>query len=856
MIPFVFSDDEKFILIFHEVLVPLEADDGDVEAGGDAGAAASDEELAGAISVIAPDGTMVTDLRCPYLASEWFGIQYKQINDVMFLAHGNHAPMRLERGLNAAGDAAEWHLFELDFNPPVLLDENRTEKSLSFVYSGGAEGMLNASDDTFGPGHVGAYFELRHRRVKATAELDLSYNSSTSVGVMPPGKYYFLQKVVSIHFSPSSGSSGSSGSDEGMITVVFGEWFLVGQGDSAAMSEAWVYASEHLFDDGYPIYGDQWDFQQIQTAVDEGYAWHTNIKTYSDSSFASGTLLSDSVLVVGDWYLTTTNYWYGTLWVERAVNEGTESLQWERIREYTSQSDRNVSSASGHVDYPCFLRLRYSQKGDPFAGAVWTGSKPSAYAKARAVLESENSYDELLLRVTEVVSARQAKAKVVSGEPNDAAVTAWAESAWSDARGFPSAVGLYEQRIYWANTRKAPNTFWASAIDDFQNFRAGSKDSDALAVTLAATEQNGIMWLEQLRRFHALTKSRDFSITGGEQDGTPVSATNIIVRSEAVAGAVGVQPVAVGDTLLFAGRGGIRLYELAYSLERDGYIGNDISMLAPDLLAAGIVQVCYARQPDNTIYCLMADGTLAALCYMPAENVNAWGVMRLSDELGPVSGMCVLPGTYSDEVWILAGDKVMRVSTGMGAEEGVHLDCSLIVTGAALHDWGVYAMDAEGGTLSYPFEKFDCVVFKENGGRVHFRDLGFSENGALYFPEEVSGAVRCVIGLPYSGELETMPVDMIFQDGPAAGLVRRIVEVTPHFHETVSCKLGRGDALLPVDFRNTADRMDAVNPAFSGYTAAIKWAMGSSREETIRVVQDLPFPCTVLGLAVKWEAFV
>jgi hypothetical protein len=436
---------------------------------------------------------------------------------------------------------------------------------------------------------------------------------------------------------------------------------------------------------------------------------------------------------------------------------------------------------------------------------------------------------------------------------------------------------MYEQRVFWANTRQKPNTIWASAIDDFQNFEYGVDDSDAFVITLAATEQNGIMWMDSLRRFHVSTKSRDFSITGGEQDGAPVSATVYNIRSESVSGATNAQPVVVNDALLFVARHGVRIHELAYSLERDGYIGNDISMLAPQLLEAGVLEIAYARQPDPVLYCLCRDGSLAAFTYAPAEKVNAWSRVKLAgkslkaEDLKaetnqtspnlqpsalqafstslPVSGICVLPGALGDELWVCAAGVVMRMGTDRGVEAGVHLDCALIVTGRALHDWGVFADD-----LSYPFEKFDVVVFHSGGQRVHFKDLGFSENGALYFPgDAVKNAERCVIGLPYSGELETLPVDAVFQSGPAAGTIRRIVRVTPNFFETVSCRMGRRGVIPPVNFRNTADRMDALNAPFSGYTMPLTWPAGSSRDETIRVVQDLPFPCTLLGLAVDWE---
>jgi hypothetical protein len=816
IVPFVFSDDQRFLLVFQKDI--------------DAWPVVWEQSVA---VYDAATGAKAAELESPYAPDEWFDVQYKQINDVMYLAHPKHPPMRLERGLNAAGDAAQWRLFRVEFDMPPLLDENVTDISMKFTPdvehdvsdTGLREGVLESNVEFFHSLMVGGYFKLSHMRESAGVRIALDVNVPV-VGVAdgrPDGIYYYRRTGSIIVFGP---------------TVYWGSWV-------ECSKDEYEYSLNHLYKDNSTFAGDM--------------RWQVMVNIVGNGVDDYG-ILSNEIELQGNWSLVTTEHWYGDLYLQVSRDNGTT---WETIRHYEGNSDRNINNTGNEKEW-CLMRLRFKCAGDPFDSKIWGGARPGGYARPNAYLESEEAYIHGLVRVTQFVdpnTVRVVEVKHVSGvEPTKV----WAQSAWSEARGYPACVGLFEQRMFWANTREKPNTIWASCIDDFENFEYGDKDSDAFVIALAATEQNGIMWLDSLRRFHAATKSRDFSITGGEQDGTPISATSLLIRSESVSGATNAQPVAMDDVLLFVGRSGVRLHELAYSLERDGYIGNDISMLAPHLLEAGVVQLAYARQPDNIIYCLMQDGSLAAMSYAPAEKVNAWARIKLAEGLGTVESICVTPGKYADEVWVCGRRGVMRMASGLGDEADVHLDAAAVVTGEGegkgVEDWGFYAggRDADGLGYNWPYPNFDCVVFCKNGSRLHFRNQNFSfdEGDGMYkyyFPREVKGAQRCVIGLPYTGELETMPVDAVFQDGPVAGMMRRIVSVTPNFYETVSCRIGRREAMPPVNFRTTADRMDSLNAPFSGYTMPLAWPAGSSRDETIRVVQDLPFPCTLLGMAVKWE---
>jgi len=498
------------------------------------------------------------------------------------------------------------------------------------------------------------------------------------------------------------------------------------------------------------------------------------------------------------------------------------------------------------------LRLKYIGAGDAFDSTVWNGPHPDYFPKANARLEFSDSYADGVVRITALVDGNSAKVDVirdliVDGATDDNSTDLWSEGAWSFARGFPASTGLFEQRLFFAGTSGRPNTIWASASDDFENFRLGHGEGDAFTITLAATEQNGIAWLESLRRLHAATVSRNFSVVGGESTGTPLSAANFLVRSENMRGAEPIAPALMDDSLVFVGRKGKSVYEMAYDVQTDSYSTQEISLLAPHLLVSGARQIAYFANPHGCFYCVLGDGTMAVFTYMPNERVSAWSRWRLGGGR-KFTSVCVLPGAETDDLWcVVDGNLLCRLGGGF-------LDTAVTAV----------AVDENGATLPAVSHfadgsKVDCVV----NGTKHLRgcvvSAKTSQFGALpvtvAFPEPVENAVSCVAGLPYKGVLQPMKLEAVLQSGPSAGQMRRVSKVVGRFYETVSCKTGESeDRLCDVDFRNTRDRMDSVQPPFTG-DAPLSWAGGNSRDAGIVLVNDEPFACTVLGLAVSWEVF-
>src|SRR5690625_1521131 len=67
----------------------------------------------------------------------------------------------------------------------------------------------------------------------------------------------------------------------------------------------------------------------------------------------------------------------------------------------------------------------------------------------------------------------------------------WALGAWSPHYGYPREVEFYGDRLWFASSPSAPQTFWASCIGDYSNFGRSSPIVDSDAVTFAINAQIG-----------------------------------------------------------------------------------------------------------------------------------------------------------------------------------------------------------------------------------------------------------------------------------------------------------------------------------------------------------------------------
>ena len=125
--------------------------------------------------VIDGSGPSLYAVATPYLDADVATLQYKQINDVIWVTHPNYPPYKLSR---FADD--DWTFEEIEFDVPPLLDEN-LDDTLTITPSATTGSIsLVASDPLFDAAHVGAYWRIGHMRDADTVELAISGNNTSS----------------------------------------------------------------------------------------------------------------------------------------------------------------------------------------------------------------------------------------------------------------------------------------------------------------------------------------------------------------------------------------------------------------------------------------------------------------------------------------------------------------------------------------------------------------------------------------------------------------------------------------------------------------------------------------------------
>lgn len=553
---------------------------------------------------------------------------------------------------------------------------------------------------------------------------------------------------------------------------------------------------------------------------------------------------SSTLLVKGAWSVVTTERWYGTLEVQRSTDGGST---WETIRKFKSSADRNVSASGDQIE-EALLRLHYVQTGDPYGAGVWTGTAPTNYVKANAKLESEEAYSSGLCKVTAYTDPNTVTVDVLQAIASTAQTDVWSEGAWGPFRGYPRAVGLFEQRLMFGGTATRPTRFWGSRTGDFENFEYGTDDDAAVAFDISAAEGDPIQWIESQQRIQIGTGGREYAAGAGNSE-EPLSPANVSVRGQSAYGSNHVQAIAVNDAILFLQRQGRKLREMSYDYARDAYVAPDLTLLAEHITEGGIRQIGFARQPDPTVFGVREDGVLVVCTYDREQNIVAWA-RYITD--GVIESACSVYGSPADEIWCVVR-RTINGTTRRYVERFAAESTSK--TAARLLD--CYAT----GTLSGPFSGVISGLTHLAGKTVrlvvagaNIGDFAVDSGGSITVPAaKVPTLGTYVVGLPYRGILSPMRLEVTMADGASASRTRRVLKLGLRFKDTLGAKYGPTlDALAEIDFREETTPMDASPPLLTG-ERVVEFEGRNTRSGTFYVVQDEPLPFTLLGVAVRAE---
>jgi hypothetical protein len=314
------------------------------------------------------------------------------------------------------------------------------------------------------------------------------------------------------------------------------------------------------------------------------------------------------------------------------VERSYDLITWETHNAVASNNSSVNQLLTGTEAEPVFLRLKLVSK-------VGTVTTPFTIE-----LEAGNPDATGMVEIMSVTDARNAMGMVKFQVFDATATPRWEEPAWCTKNGFPRALTLHENRLYFGGTTKKPTTVWGSAVDGYGDFRVASDADRAVSYTLASDESSAIEWLVSQDQLVIGTTSGEWVLGQRPGDDAPK------LRRNTSFGSASIQARAISDALVFVQRSRRKVREFAWSFERDGYLANDLTMLSEHMGDAVMIQLAIQRNPEAVVWVVTERGDLLTLTYERGQNVAGWARQTTQ---GTFESVAAVNGSgEEDHIWV------------------------------------------------------------------------------------------------------------------------------------------------------------------------------------------------------------
>lgn len=517
---------------------------------------------------------------------------------------------------------------------------------------------------------------------------------------------------------------------------------------SAKTGTVTLTASEDFFKEGMVGAGIQLE-HEVATAT---------VSHYSDSETS---YTSDSVLVGKEWKIHTNKTWWGTIYLD--ISDDGEN--WKLYRMYKSDEDANYTE-SGTVSEHKYMRFRWEvSKGDNRAIDV----------QLTATSYTHTGY----AIITAYTDAKNVTATIKDDFGSTDATDSYAISPWCDTYGYPKCVTFFQDRLCLAGTDTQPHVLWMSRTGDYNNFSVEKTsgtltDDSAIAISFISRKRRDIKHITPAGSLIILTDGNEWTLDGS----STVTPTKASTRMQTARGCTDVEPISIGNQIVFIQKRGKTVRSFQYDYATDAYDGPDLMLLAKHITRnSTIVDMDYMQDPDSKIYFVLSDGTMAMLSYVADQKVYAWSRMQTE---GKIISICDIDGTDKDISYIAVErngktfiEQLFGDMHSSDPDDYVMLDSAVILTGS----------DLTGGTISHlPDTEIDVLA----DGRMH---KGIKTDSEGNFTMDCT-ASHIIAGLPYTMTLELPDVEMQSQQGSIQGRFKKISAVTLRLKESLGGMAG------------------------------------------------------------------
>lgn len=563
---------------------------------------------------------------------------------------------------------------------------------------------------------------------------------------------------------------------------------------------------------------------------------------YVNSALAGSDQFTSEIRITGvgasrKFYISTAGVWVGQLTLQRSVEE---TGSWTDFTFYTT-NQTSLAITDGLDNQIIYYRIGFK------AGQYTSGS-------ASCSLAYSGGTGVGVVRVYAFASSTSVGAIVVDQLGGTTATETWYEGAWSDYRGWPSAVALHEGRLWWAGKSKV----WGSISDAYESFDADFEgDAGPISRSIGSGPVDRVNWMLSLQRLILGTDGAEVSARSSSFD-EPLTPTNFNLKDASTQGSARISPVKIDGRGVYVQSSGQAVNQLVYNTDTYDYESVDLTVLNPDIGSPGIVAVAVQKKPDKRIHCVRSDGKVAVLVFDPAENVVCWVRVDTTGASGLVEDVVVLPGTVEDSVYYCVKrtvngstvrylEKWAQESTAIGGAVTKLADSHVVVSqassvtvgglthlvAATVVAWvnGVCPVDANGDIKTYTVSGAGTITLD-------------------------AATTSAVVGLPYDATYKSTKLAYFAGLGTAVNQRKRVGHVGFVLADTHAKGIKFGPDFTTMDDRpgieqGTTVGADAIDTAYD--EDGIEFPGGWSPDARVCLKASAPRPCTVLGLVISLE---
>jgi hypothetical protein len=426
------------------------------------------------------------------------------------------------------------------------------------------------------------------------------------------------------------------------------------------------------------------------------------------------------------------------------------------------------------------------------------------------------------------------------------------DTGFNDGPGnYPGAVSYFEQRRVFGGTINRPQNFWGtkSGTESNMSYSIPTRDDNRVAFRIAAREASAIRHIVPVTSLVLLTPSCEYRVNPNAEVLTPSS---ISVKPQSYIGCNNVTPVLVGNSILFAQARGGRIREMSYSWQANGYLTNDISILAPHLFDyQNVTDMAFCRAPFPILWTVSSSGKLLGMTYVPEQQIAAW---HQHDTTGGLfESVCAVTETPAgqasaeDMLYVIVKRSIGGVDRRF--VERLHTRNFVMPADACFVDCGATYSGASATVVSgLDWLEGQTVAILADGA-VQPRQV--VTDGAITLDNPAS---TVQVGLPIEADIETLPVALLALDAAAGiGKPKNVSKVWLRVNRSSGIFAGPSfDKLIEVKERTTEPY--GSPPALKTGEVSVAVSPSWGADGSVCVRQSDPLPLTIVSLAMEVAA--